>query len=229
MGAPNVNQKAFAAPRRSPPALAGDARGGRAGRSRPIRRRVSSCTSRWGRARSSVSSSTRSQAGRRWGAQVTEVPPNAVVRMVAVEPEESDGLFPPLSDASLLRIQKADAPVSPRPDHVAEEGRPVFGAELAASRAHERLVGLDCIHRGAVAVLGAAGERDGRAPPVTPHLDDAAIADLPGKAVEQHGSVTGKPSFDRGHVPELLRPISVFRRQGRESSGRARPSRRPDR
>jgi len=130
--------------------------------------------------------------------------------VVAVDPEEGHGLAPAAGDDLAARVQKADGPVGAGANHVAEEGRAVLGAELAAARPDEGLVRFDCVDGGPVTFLGAAREHGGRAPAVAPHFDDAALPDLGGEAEEEQGGVAGQPPLDRRDVAQLLRPVGMF-------------------
>ena len=129
-----------------------------------------------------------------------EVPPHAFVRMVAVEPQESDRLRPSRTEDLAARVEESYLPMGAGPNHVPEEGRPVRGAELPAPVTDERLVRLDRVDGPSVTVGRPTSENDGRAPAVTANFYDAALGHALGKLVKKDRGVTRQPSSDRGYV-----------------------------
>ena len=153
-----------------------------------------------------------------------EIAPDALVGMISVEPEESDGLLPTRSDHLAARVEQANVAVRAGSNHVPKEGGSVLRPELTTAGPDERLVRLHGVDPRSVTVLDTTSEDDGGAPPKAPDLDDAALHYVSCETVEQHSRVTGEPPSDRRHILELVRPIGMFPRQERESSWPA-PSR----
>jgi hypothetical protein len=135
-----------------------------------------------------------------------EVPTDALVGVIAVEPEEGNRLRPARREYLAAHVQQPHLAIRAGAHHVPVERGSVFRPELTSEGADEVLVRFDRVDGRIPAGRSPSREHDGRAPAIAADFDDATAPNSPREPVEEQGGIMRQPPFDRWDVTEVFGP-----------------------